>query len=75
MLNQESEVVREDPDVFGGKKLPQTPSMGPDMNSSSDYSSCNKPETFQEYFKKNLPLNLITTAKKDRRRVQVEFRG
>ena len=49
MLNQANKGVREDPDVLGGKKLPHSPSIGPDMNSSSNYSSRNKPETFQEY--------------------------
>jgi hypothetical protein len=52
VLNQEIKGVREYTGVFGDKKLPHTPSMGSDMNSSSSYSSRNKPETFQEYFKK-----------------------
>jgi len=48
VLNQASKGVWEDPDVFGGKKLLHSPNIGPDINSSSNYSSCNKPETFQK---------------------------
>jgi hypothetical protein len=48
VLNQASKGVREDPDIFGGKKLPHSSSIGSDMNSSSNYPSC----TFQEYSKK-----------------------
>jgi hypothetical protein len=51
VLNQAIKDVREDPDVFGGKKLPHSPSIESDTNSPSNYSSCNRAETFQEYNK------------------------
>ena len=69
MLNQASKGVRQDPDVFGGKKLPHSPSIGPAMNSSSNYSSCNNQRLFKSTLK-NLPLSLTTTVKKGMRRVQ-----
>jgi len=35
--------------LLEAKKLVHSPSIVPYMNSSSNYSSCNKPETFQDY--------------------------
>lgn len=68
MVNQASKGVREDPDVFGGKKLPRSPSRGPDMNSHPIIRHVTNQRLFRSTLK-NLPLKLITTVKNDMRRV------